>query len=125
MDPRELLHSLAERVSGTASVKIVYADPVVVGDRTVIPAAQVRYAFGGGGGRGKADGEPGGGGGGGRVSARPCGAFEITPAGTRFISIEEPRRMGAAIALGFVLGAAVMALAGPRRVEVVKRAASA
>jgi uncharacterized spore protein YtfJ len=30
-----------------------YGDPVVVGDRTVIPIAQVRYGFGGGGGQPK------------------------------------------------------------------------
>jgi uncharacterized spore protein YtfJ len=121
MNARELLHGLAQRVSGSATVENAYGDPVVVGDRTVIPAAHVRYAFGGGGGRGKTDGEPGGGGGGGRVSTRPCGALEITPAGTRFISFDEPRRTGAAFALWFLLGAAVMALAGASRIEVVRR----
>jgi uncharacterized spore protein YtfJ len=120
VDIHELLHDVTERVSGSASVRNVYGDPVVVGDRTVIPAARVRYAFGGGGGRGKTDGEPGGGGGG-RAAARPCGALEITRAGTRFINFIEPRRMGAALALGFVLGAAVMALARPRTIELAKR----
>lgn len=112
MNIHELLHGLAERVSGSASVKNVYGDPVVIGNRTVIPAARVRYAFGGGGGRGKIEGGPDGGGGGGRVSARPCGALEITPGGTRFIRFYEPRRMGAALALGFMLGASFIALRG-------------
>jgi uncharacterized spore protein YtfJ len=120
MNIQELLQGMAERVSGSASVKNVYGDPVAIGDRTVIPAACVRYAFGGGGGHPK-NGETPGGGGGGRVAARPCGALEITPTGTRYISFEEPRRMGAALALGFLLGAAVVALGGPRRIEVLKR----
>ncbi len=123
MDIPQLLHSIAERVSGSASVKNVYGDPVVVGNRTVIPAAQVRYAFGGGGGT-KGEGEAGdhnGGGGGGRVSARPCGALEVTAEDTRFIAFDNRRTTGAALALGFILGAAVVALLGTPKIEIVKR----
>ena len=110
-----MLQGVADRVSASASVKNVYGDPVVVGNRTAIPVAQVRYAFGGGGGNK-------GGGGGGRVAARPCGALEVTPEGTRFIVFDDRLKMAAALALGFVLGAAVVALTGTRRIEVVKRA---
>lgn len=112
MNVQELLQGMAERVSAGASVKNVYGEPVVVGDRTVIPAAKVRYAFGGGGGAQKGQAEGTGGGGGGRVSARPCGVVEITPGGTRFIAFEDSRRMGAMLAIGFVLGAAVVVLTG-------------
>jgi uncharacterized spore protein YtfJ len=124
MNIQQLLQSMSERVSASASVTNVYGEPVVVGNRTVIPAAQIRYAFGGGGGGGggKADAEAQNGGGGGRVSARPCGVVEIAPGGTRFIAFEDRRTIGAALALGFVLGAAVIALSGTRRIEVVKRA---
>jgi uncharacterized spore protein YtfJ len=122
MDIQQLLQGMAERVSASASVENVYGDPVVVGNRTVIPAAQVRYAFGGGGGRPKGDGEVSGGGGGGKAFAHPCGAIEITPEGTRFIAFDDRREIGAALAIGFVLGAAVVSLAGTRRIEVVKRA---
>ena len=62
-----------------------------------------------------------GGGGGGAVSAAPCGALEVTPEGTRFIVFEDRKRMAAALAIGFVLGAALMALTGTRRIEIVKR----
>ena len=120
MDIQQLLQTFAERVSNSASVRSVYGDPVVVGDRTVIPVAQIGYAFGYGGGA-NAEGEsPKGGGGGGKVFARPCGALEVTPEGTRFIDFVDRPRMGAALALGFVLGAAVVALTGTRRIEVVK-----
>src|SRR5579863_1039406 len=92
MNVPQLLENLAQRVAGDASVKHVYGDPVTVGDRTVIPAASVRYAFGGGGGNPKANGEDaGGGGGGGRVAAEPYGALEITPQGTRFIPFDDWR----------------------------------
>jgi uncharacterized spore protein YtfJ len=117
MDIQELLQSVAERVSASASVKNVYGDPVVVGDLTVVPAARVRYAFGGGGGGAKGDTQAQNGGGGGRVCAQPCGALEITPAGARFVAFDDWRRMGAALALGIVLGTVVTALfadTGPR-----------
>ena len=119
MDIQQLLQSFAERVSTSASVRSVYGDPVVVGNRTVIPVAQVGYAFGGGGGS-KAESPNGGGGGGGKVYARPCGALEVTPEGTRFIDFVDRPRMGAALALGFVLGAAVVALTATKRIELVK-----
>jgi uncharacterized spore protein YtfJ len=122
MNIQQLLQGMAERVSASASVKNVYGDPVVVGNRTVIPVAQIRYGFGGGGSN-KDEGEGrGGGGGGGRVSVNPCGALEVTSDGTRFIHFDERQKMGAALALGFLLGAAVMALTGTQRIEIVKPA---
>ena len=120
MNIQEVLQSMSERLSATASAKTVFGDPVSAGDRTVIPAAQVRYGFGGGAGRPKGEATTGGGGGG-RVVAKPCGALEVTPAGTRFIDFEDRRRTGAAFAIGFILGVAAMAMAGSRRVVVVKR----
>jgi hypothetical protein len=42
-----------------------------------------------------------------RRSVRPSGALEITPAGTRFIRFDDHRAMGIALALGFIMGAAV------------------
>jgi uncharacterized spore protein YtfJ len=114
MNIQDLLHGMAERVSASASVKNVYGDPVTVGERTVIPVAQVRYAFGGGGGN-RNEGE--GGGGGGNVSARPCGALEVAADGTRFIVFDDRPKMAVALALGFVLGAGVVALTGTRRIN--------
>lgn len=119
MNTQELLEAIGERISAGTSVRAVYAEPVVRGNRTVIPAAEIRYGFGGGG-RPKPD-ETGGFGAGARVSARPWGAIEITPDGTRFISAANRRATGIAFALGLLLGAAAVALAGSRRIEVVKK----
>jgi uncharacterized spore protein YtfJ len=109
MDILQLLQGLAERVSSSASVRNVYGEPVTAGDRTLIPVAKVQYGFGGGGGRNK-DPECDGGGGGGGVSVHASGVVEIAPSGTRFISFDDKRRMGAALALGFALGIAVAGL---------------
>lgn len=121
MDIQQLLNSLTERFSSSASVKNVYGAPVVAGNRTIIPAAEVRYALGGGGGHSQENAASEGGGGGGAVSARPIGALEVTSEGTRFIVFNDKRRMAAALAIGFALGAALAALTRTRRIEVVKR----
>jgi len=120
MNIQELLQGIAERVSAGASVKNVYGDPVTEGDRTVIPVARVSYGFGGGGGNQSE--LQGGGGGGGGVSAQPAGALEVTASGTRFIAFDDRPKLAMALALGFVLGAAVVALTGTRRIEMGKRA---
>ena len=72
----------------------------------MISIAQVRYGFGGGARRRKVDDEADG-----SVSARPSGALEITSKGTPFIPFED-RRAPIALALGIVLGPAVLALSG-------------
>jgi uncharacterized spore protein YtfJ len=110
MNVQQILESISERVSTSASVKNIYGDPVTIGERIVIPAASVRYGFGGGGGS-RTDTQNGGGGGGG-VSARPSGVLEITAEGARFIGFEDRRKTAIAIALGFLLGLAVASLSG-------------
>ena len=116
MDLEHLLQNLAGHVSSSASVRNVYGEPVVAGNRTVIPVAKIRYALGGGGGN-RRDSEQSGGGGV-AVRALPCGALEIAPEGTRFIPFEDRLRLGAALALGFVLGAAVAWLTSTGRTDV-------
>jgi hypothetical protein len=53
--------------------------------------------------RGDQDGSGGGAG----MSASPVGALEITEAGTRFIPLIDPFRLGMALALGFCIGLAL------------------
>ena len=52
MENINFLENLAQRLGQTATVKNVYGDPVVAGDKTIIPVAQIIYGFGGGYGYG-------------------------------------------------------------------------
>ncbi|HEY1338743.1 MAG TPA: spore germination protein GerW family protein [Bryobacteraceae bacterium] len=101
MDPKELVRSLGDLFSASATVKSVYGEPVTAAGRTVIPVARVRYGFGAGGGSKSGD---SGGGGGGGLQADPAGVVEITAEGARFIPYREPRVFAAAIAAGFLAG---------------------
>jgi uncharacterized spore protein YtfJ len=101
MDVQEILKNLGERLQSAASVKCVYGDPVVNGDRTVIPVARVRFGFGAGGQHTL------GGGGGGGVQAEPVGVVEITAAGSAFRPFPDYRRIGAAFAAGILAGMVV------------------
>lgn len=95
----DVLRSLGDRLQAGASVKAVFGDPIVVGDRTVVPIARVGYGFGGGGS------DKAGGGGGSGI--RPAGALEITAAGTRFIPFVDPVRLAATMALAVIIGIAL------------------
>ncbi len=102
------LRSLGERLQAGASVRNVFGDPVEFGGRTVIPMARLRYGFGAGGGvgGGKARSERGGSGGGAGAGliVRPVGALEISEAGTRFVPVVDPVRLGMTLLIGFLVG---------------------
>ena len=129
-DLRERVGGFVERLSDAANARAVYADPVEVGDRTVIPVARVVFGFGGGygpaRGRDGSEGErereredhgeggtagdaPGapveGWGGGGGVSATPLGVVEVTDDGVRFVRFADRRRLAGAFLLGVLAGA--------------------
>ena len=114
------LRSVGDHLQVGASVRNVYGDPVNVGGRTVIPIARVSYGFeaGGGAGESEEDGsERAGSGGGAGLSARPVGALEITEAGTRFIPLIDPARLGIALAVGCLIGLAIGRRSGSMRVQ--------
>jgi uncharacterized spore protein YtfJ len=94
----------AREIAEQIGVKTVYGEPVVSGDKTVVPVASV--AFGGGGGGGRAhDPERGKGGGGGfGLRGWPAGYIEITPAGTRYVPVVASPKLAAAVLLGFAAG---------------------
>ena len=107
---QDILKNISDRLEGSADVKRVYGEPMVVEGRTIIPVAKVRYGFGGGFGEGKGSEDAGqGGGGGGGVEVTAIGILEITPEGTRYISIEDRSRL---IKAGFALGLIAMFILG-------------
>ncbi len=87
-----------------ASVSAVYGEPVTVGERTIIPVADIKYAFGLGYGEGRAPGEEQeesqaggeGGGGGGGVAARPVAVLEITADGVTVKPVMDEGRVALA-----------------------------
>jgi len=111
---------IAELLERSLHHRPVYGEPVHHGDTTVIPVAQVAYAFGAGGGRGpggtrknESDDSPPdmdtsskaqGAGGGGGVRMTPMGALEIGPQGTRFIHFHPLTPWLGAGAVGLVVG---------------------
>src|SRR4051795_4972350 len=90
---------MARRVGGGG---LVYAKPLRIGDRAVIPVSRVRVRGGFGfGGRPDEDGA----GGGGTLDARPAGFIEVGPEGARYESIPRERGRAGAIAAGVAAGA--------------------
>lgn len=106
MAAQEMLATISDRFKATANVNVVYGEPQVVGDRTVIPVACVAYGFGAGGGRGGPAGQEGeGGGGGGGIAVKPLGVIEITPGGTRFVPVVDVGRLAMLGLAGFCIAA--------------------
>jgi len=115
---QQLLETIGERIRATADVRVVYGEPITVGERTVVPVAAVSYVFGAGAGKGSCGGQEGeGGGGGGGVRVRPLGVIEITPQGTRFVPVFDAQRL-ALLALGAI---ALLALGWRRYVRYLER----
>jgi len=92
-----------------ADVDAVFGQPVVSGDKTLIPIASVTYAFGlgfeesqGAAGEGTRPLSDGGAGGGAGVIARPLGLAEITPEHTRIEPVVDEQAVALA---GIVAGA--------------------
>lgn len=107
---QDVFHSITERLQSTANVKTIYGEPIVMGQRKIVPVAKVGFGFGAGAGsRGGSKGEAAaksdeGGGGGGGCRITPAGVIEITDAGTRYISFNQAPKVAAGIAAGLALG---------------------
>lgn len=92
MDAQAVLDQLGA-LKDVGTVERVYGQPQTMGERMIIPVAEVRTCMGLGFGSGRKNasedapkGE--GGGGGGAAKARPVGVVEVTPEGTRFLPID-------------------------------------
>jgi uncharacterized spore protein YtfJ len=119
-DAMDVIELTIERFLDTASVDLVYGDPVEHGDTLIIPTAEILAGLGfgvgsGSGSAGKHDeedgeeggegyGEGGGGGGGGRTFARPVAIVVSSPEGVRVEPVVDVTK----IALGFLTAAGFM-----------------
>jgi uncharacterized spore protein YtfJ len=79
----------------SVSADRVFAEPVRVGDRVVIPAASIEFS--GGFGFGGDNRSNGGGGGGGHQAGRPVAIIEAGPAGVRVKPVIDFTRVGLTI----------------------------
>jgi uncharacterized spore protein YtfJ len=95
-------------LQSSANVKTVYGDAITAEGKTIIPVAKVAYCVGAGtpplrksdGGEQKEVA-----GGGGAVRIKPVGVLEITKEETKFIPIDEKRKLAGALLIGLLLGA--------------------
>lgn len=93
-----------EDMRDKASVSAVYGEPVTVGEKTIIPVADIKYGFGLGYGEGPArrdedeEAEPSGqgGGAGGGVAARPVAVLEVTADGVEVKPVIDEGRIALA-----------------------------
>ena len=120
-DAMDVIDLTMERFLDTASVDLVYGDPVEHGDTLIIPTAEILVGLGfgagyGGGGSGKKEeegegegegyGEGGGGGGGGRTFSRPVAIVVSSPEGVRVEPVVDVTKiaLGLLTAAGFMTG---------------------
>lgn len=100
----EQLRDLLSQIQAGARVTTAIGEPVQVGDRVVIPVAEVAYGGGGGSSKGTTEKVEGiGGGGGGGVRIRPLGAWVVGPDEERWVPSLDVNQL-------IVVGSAVFAL---------------
>ncbi|WP_020532786.1 spore germination protein GerW family protein [Flexithrix dorotheae] len=112
MNAAELIQSIVENLQKNSSVKTVFGEPFEIKGKTYIEVSSVAYGFGGGGGNTKfsditeqTNGGRGEGLGlGGGITAHPIGMLEITEEETKFIPIENRKKIIKAFLLGIVGG---------------------
>lgn len=114
-DAMDVIDLTMERFLDTASVDLVYGEPVEHGDTMIIPTAEILVGLGFGAGygggsspkqedEGEGYGEGGGGGGGGRTFSRPVAIVVSSPEGVRVEPVVDITK----IALGFLTAAGFM-----------------
>ena len=115
----DFIKSTIDKLVKSTGSQLVYGESIVIKDKIIIPVAKISYGFGGGFGKlentgkksesakdDKGDKKPekgNGGGGGLGLKAEPVGVIEIGEFGTRFISINQTKKM-----LGFFIGGAIL-----------------
>jgi Sporulation protein YtfJ (Spore_YtfJ) len=103
---------------GLVGARLCYGEPVVSGERAVIPVARVRLAGGGGYGDSGGRDEGEGGGGGGVLEATPQGFIELGADGARYHPIPDPDRLGRTLRTGAAAAATLATgLAAAKRLK--------
>lgn len=100
----EDIFAAVEDMREKASVGAVFGEPVEVGERTIIPVADIKYGFGLGYGEGPPTNEEAeepaasgrGGGAGGGIAARPVAVLEISDAGVTVKPVMDEGRIALA-----------------------------
>jgi uncharacterized spore protein YtfJ len=100
----EEMFDAIEDMRDKASVNAVYGEPVVVGEKTIVPVADIKYGFGLGYGEGPStsdeEEQPAaagqGGGFGGGIAARPVAVLEISDEGVRVKPVTDEGRIALA-----------------------------
>jgi len=105
----QYFQSIIERLQSSAIVKTVFGDPITAEGKTIIPVAKVGYCFGVGIGSPpiiakKSPDKSDTGGMGGAFRAKPLGVLEITKEETKFIPIEEKKKLMGVLLIGLFLG---------------------
>lgn len=105
-----ILKSITDKIRASVNVETLYGESRQIGNKTIIPVAQIKYGFGAGGGEGhgapeEADGGSGsGGGGGGGADVSPVGYIVVDDYGTEFVRIRRwPRALITGL-IGLLLG---------------------
>ena len=104
---QQYFQSILDRLQTTANVKTVYGDGITTEGKTIIPVARVAYGFHAGispqhksnGGEQKEAGRGGAG-----IHIKPLGVLEITKEETKFIPIDEKKKLMGALFIGLLLG---------------------
>lgn len=116
VSPEAMLANVFDRFRASAHVNVVFGEPRVFGERTIIPIAAVGYAGGAGGALEQEEDErESAGGGGGYVRVQPIAALEITANETRLLPVLDWTRIATTAITFLGLWMVVRALRGPRR----------
>jgi uncharacterized spore protein YtfJ len=104
MSFRDTLDTMTDRITASANARMVFGEPIVAGEKTVVPVAKVAGGFGAGGISSESSPDQNGaGGGGGGFRATPMGIVEITAERTRFIPLRNTKSLLWGALGGFVL----------------------
>ncbi|MCM1986687.1 MULTISPECIES: GerW family sporulation protein [Methanococcoides] len=96
MGLEDVMKEVTSELERLVSAKTVVGEPVIAGDKTILPITKVSFGFGSGGGEGSKDGgESGfGGGGGGGAKIEPVAFLVISDEGVRLMTLSGKSDLG-------------------------------